>query len=203
VRSNLRNGVVGAAMVAIIAVFWTAFPRDNTDVNPPTSGQPSIALSPIHSEAQPKDDSPPTEQHSVTKLASGESAGPTRFSRATAPKEGTHDHIPGKAKAKPAKEPYKYRDTEPEPRLLPEPAPNRQLAEISPQPESLPLPANSWPAEPEPHVQFADMSSQQTTEPQCEPYVSNVDFAARERNVRGLACQDSSGAWWLVDQHTE
>ena len=40
-------------------------------------------------------------------------------------------------------------------------------------------------------------------EPQCQPYVSNVDYAGSNVSVRGLACRDATGHLWLMDQRSE
>jgi len=40
-------------------------------------------------------------------------------------------------------------------------------------------------------------------EPQCQPYVSNVDYAGSSASVRGLACHDATGRLWLMDQRSE
>jgi hypothetical protein len=37
----------------------------------------------------------------------------------------------------------------------------------------------------------------------CQPYISGVDFDGAKNHVSGLACQDSSGHWWLMTQKSE
>lgn len=37
-------------------------------------------------------------------------------------------------------------------------------------------------------------------EPQCQPYRSNADYAGHPVQVSGLACRDSAGQWWLMNQ---
>jgi len=40
-------------------------------------------------------------------------------------------------------------------------------------------------------------------EPQCQPYVSSVDYAGSSASVHGLACRDATGRLWLMDQRSE
>ncbi len=37
-------------------------------------------------------------------------------------------------------------------------------------------------------------------EPQCQPYRSSVDYAGDAVHVSGLACRDSAGEWWVMNQ---
>lgn len=39
--------------------------------------------------------------------------------------------------------------------------------------------------------------------PRCEPYVSTVNYTGAAVRVHGFACHDSSGRWWLMNQHAE
>ncbi|HZT50509.1 MAG TPA: ATP-binding protein [Stellaceae bacterium] len=40
-------------------------------------------------------------------------------------------------------------------------------------------------------------------QPSCRPYVSFVNFAGRAANVRGIACRDPAGQWWVMNQQQE
>jgi type II secretory pathway predicted ATPase ExeA len=42
-----------------------------------------------------------------------------------------------------------------------------------------------------------------TAQPRCEPYVATINYAGSNANVRGTACHDASGQWWLMDQQVE
>jgi type II secretory pathway predicted ATPase ExeA len=282
-RLNVRKGAVGAAMMALIAVFWTVFLNESTDRNltgvesqpvalqPAPNGEslsqqqpsttnatPQVATGPAAPPAQqqpnptppvatgPGTPEPAQQQSATPQIANGQVTAPTRQQPET-PQVGNGPSTPGQQqlatakiennramtppapvprpartrqlardatipKTANAKEPVTPRLPETaarrvppnaaEPRLVPETAPN-QLAKTSPPPGSPPVAQQSPPAKREPGMQLAGAGSKPAAAQHCEPYVSEVDFALHKERVRGLACQDASGAWWLVTQERE
>ncbi len=308
--SDVRKGAAGAAMMALIAVFWTFFLNEGTDRSPRDFKSQPVALQPVQNGASPENralsgqqssqtnatpqvatgvPTPPQQQANPTpnaapqigqpqpaapnqvanapmtpatreppssilnatpqveqpqpappqiasgrgspsqqqpnaQIANGEraSAGqeqqairvipPAPVPRPARPRQLARDAA-AKPKAETSKEPVASRrpaitarsmpkPITPQPLVIPEPAPNR-IAKASPLPGQPSVAQQSPVPKADSQMQVAGAASRRAAAQHCEPYISAVDFALHKGPVRGLACQDASGAWWLVTQEKE
>jgi hypothetical protein len=211
--SSFRNAAVSGAVVTILAILWAMPLHDGIGTIPPNDAPPDMQKEVAAGTTSQDAEVSPFQRRTPTDGADSAFPSPPPPSRRL-PQERTQTASSGAA-TRSKSGPATPADTGtagvaaeanlPGQNLLAQPAePSAQLAEIAPLPPQLPIPQTNPPREAEPRLQLADMSPKAVSaDPQCQPYVSDVDFTMRKASVRGLACRDATGAWWLVDQQTE
>jgi type II secretory pathway predicted ATPase ExeA len=154
-----------------------------------------VARAPDNARVSPRADEP--------KPRRGESA-PRRTADIAPPKPPAHS--PDRTPPRPRPEPSDHRMAG-QPPLEPRsaqreapPATAPPMALVTPPP---PETRASPPPAPSDTQIAGTLATPVSAQPQCQPYVSQVDFAGRTAQVRGLACRDPTGKWWLMNQRTE
>jgi hypothetical protein len=99
------------------------------------------------------------------------------------------------------------------PRSQPDVAPPHEPAQVARAPElapSPPLPPAQTPPtrlQPAPSAPPAQGEAVGRTQVAalggCRPYAGDTDLAGRKARVRGTACRDPAGVWWVMDERME
>jgi hypothetical protein len=181
----VRNVSARVAIAAVLAVLWIA-PISDGVVDRINDGLPAIELSERIVEAIAISPQQQVETE-VAESAASPVPSPPRAVRTQVAQPRVRENPP---------------------KTIPDPTPVlealRRYAELAPQSsKTLSLPQPDPLAAEGARLQLASMSIEAVAEePDCQPYVADVDFTLRKASVRGLACRDSAGIWWLVDQQT-